>query len=139
MTTGKATPFGSVSDFCTIRISLSLLSIFTADGNISLGGSTTTLHFALYVVSAKEAFIVGSDPIADPIPLFSGATAQQTGMPFGKASMNGSFVYAMTGMVPSGPLAGRPDTNLGLMIADGNGGFRLTGDENRGGQNQRST
>src|SRR5215469_1160855 len=106
MTTGKATPFGSVSDFCTIRISLSLLSIFTADGNggvskakldvneggvltsdsdftmtyavpdgsttgrgtaaanISLGGPTTTLNFALYVVSAKEAFIVGSDPIA---------------------------------------------------------------------------
>jgi hypothetical protein len=99
----------------------------------TLGGSPITLDFAMYVVSATDAYFIGSDPVTDSLPLFSGATAQQTGGPFNKGSMNGNFVYITQGATPSGVNNGFADSSLGLFNMNGTGNFSLTGDENNAG------
>jgi len=106
----------------------------TATLNATLSGAPATIHFAVYVVSASEAFLVSSDGVTHSIPLLSGATAQQTGGPFAGSSLNGAFVYAITGSIPSGDAAGLQDTNIGLLTFDGNSAFTLSGDENRASQ-----
>jgi hypothetical protein len=98
--------------------------------DVSLGGVPVTLHFVVYVVSATEAFLISSDTATDSVPFLAGATAQQTGGPFSNSSMKGNFVYALTGVINSGENMGLPDVNVGLMTADGSGGFNLAGDEN---------
>jgi hypothetical protein len=105
----------------------------TATLKATLGGSPITLDFAMYVVSATDAYFVGSDPVTDSLPLFSGATAQQTGGPFSKGSMNGNFVYITQGASTSGVNNGFADSSLGLVNMNGTGNFSLTGDENNAG------
>jgi hypothetical protein len=106
----------------------------TASLAVTLGGMPVTLDFAFYIVSSSEAFFVGSDAVTSFVPLFSGATAQQTGGPFTNASMNGNFVYGTTGAINSGALAGFQDVSAGIITPDGAGGFSLDGDENSGSQ-----
>lgn len=96
----------------------------------TIGGTAVTLHFVVYVVSATEAFLISSDTATNSLPIFSGATAQQTGSPFSNMSMKGTFVYVLTGVIKSGENMGLQDLNVGLMTTDGTGGFTLTGDEN---------
>ena len=105
----------------------------TATMGVSLGGAPVTLHFVVYVVSATEAFLISSDAATDSLPFFAGATAQQTGGPFSNLSMKGNFVYELTGVLNSGQNVGLQDVNVGLMTADGVGGFNLSGDENSAG------
>jgi Putative Ig domain len=105
----------------------------TATVDASLGGAPVTLHFAVYVVSASEAFLISSDTASASLPIFSGATARQTGSPFTNMSMKGTFVYALTGVFTSGANMGLQDANVGLMTTDGTGGFTLSGDENSAG------
>ena len=105
----------------------------TATMGVSLGGVPVTLHFVVYVVSATEAFLISSDAATNSLPLLAGATAQQTGSPFSNMSMKGNFVYELTGVINSGQNMGLQDLNVGLMSADGSGGFSLTGDENSAG------
>ena len=102
----------------------------TATVGVTLGNTPVTLHFVVYVVSANEAFLISSDTATASLPIFSGATTQQTGSPFSNMSMKGTFVYALTGVNNSGANAGLQDSNVGLMTADGSGGFSLAGDEN---------
>jgi hypothetical protein len=102
----------------------------TASLKTTLGGSPITLNFAIYIVSATEAFLIGSDPVTDSVPLYSGVTAQQMGAPFSKASMNGVFVYTTQGAVNSGANAGLADSSAGLISLDGAGNFSVSGDEN---------
>jgi len=102
----------------------------TATVGVSLSGAPVNLHFIVYVVSASEAFLISSDTATSSLPIFSGATAQQTGGPFSDMSMKGTFVYALTGVINSGANLGLQDSNAGLMTADGAGGFNLSGDEN---------
>jgi hypothetical protein len=106
----------------------------TASLAVTLGGAPITLNFAVYIVSSSEAFFVGSDAVTSSVPLFSGATAQQTGAPFTNASMSGNFIYGITGAIPSGTLAGFQDVSAGIITPDGAGGFSLDGDENSGSQ-----
>jgi len=96
----------------------------------TLGGSPITLDFAIYIVSATEAYLIGNDTVTGSVPLFSGVTAQQMGTPFSKASMNGTFVYTTQGVVNSGANAGLADSSAGLISMDGAGNSSLTGDEN---------
>ena len=105
----------------------------TATLNLTLSGAPETFHFAVYIVSATEAFLVSSVATFS-LPLLSGATAQQTGGPFAGSSLNGAFVYSLTGSIPSGDAAGLQDTNIGLMNFNGSNAFTLSGDENRASQ-----
>ena len=105
----------------------------SATMGVSLGGAPVTLHFVVYVVSATEAFLISSDAVTNSLPLFAGATAQQTGGPFSNMSMKGNFVYELAGALNSGQNKGLQDLSIGLMSADGSGGFSLTGDENSAG------
>lgn len=105
----------------------------TATMGVSLGGVPITLHFVVYVLSATEAFLISIDNVTNSLPLFAGATAQQTGSPFSNMSMKGNFVYELTGVINSGQNMGLQDLNVGLMSAVGSGVFNLTGDENSAG------
>ena len=102
----------------------------TATISGAIGGAAVTLHFVVYVVSATEAFLISSNTSTNSLPLFSGATVQQTGSPFSNLSMKGTFVYELTGVIKSGDNMGLQDLSVGLMTTDGSGGFSLTGDEN---------
>jgi Putative Ig domain len=102
----------------------------TATISTIIGGAPVILHLVVYIVSATEAFLITSDTATNSLPLFSGATAQQTGSPFSNMSMKGNFVYALTGVINSGDNVGLQDLNVGLITTDGSGGFSLMGDEN---------
>lgn len=118
----------------TFNYSIPKIANTSCGGNatmdVSLGGVEVTLNFHFYVVSATEAFLISTDTATDSVPFLAGATAQQTGGPFSNSSMKGNFVYALTGVINSGENMGLQDVNVGLMTADGSGGFSLTGDEN---------
>lgn len=85
-------------------------------------------NFAIYVVSAKEFFLVSADVLASGNPLFSGSALQQSGAPFSSSSFSGHSVFQQTGV--SG---GAPDVSVGRMTYDGHGTITIQFDENAGG------
>ena len=85
-------------------------------------------NFAIYVVSAREFFLVSTDVLNSGNPLFSGSALQQSGAPFSSSSFSGHSVFQQTGV--SG---GAPDVSVGLMTYDGHGTITVQFDENAGG------
>src|SRR3989475_2559584 len=103
---------------------------------ILFAGSPFTLNFAFYTVNAGKLFVMGRDPVTGTFPLLNGVvTHQQTPLGgFSNASLNGGMVLSLTGLsVCSSGAAPASDVILGLLTANGNGGFTVTYDKNCGG------
>jgi hypothetical protein len=113
----------------------------TANLSFSFCGTAFTLNFAAYVVNSGKLFLMETDSLAGPLPLLSGTLIQQQTPAggFSNASLNGGIVLSLTGRTTCGGGAAAPDIILGLLTADGNGGFTLSFDENCGGTSTSNT
>jgi hypothetical protein len=99
----------------------------TAQLQAALFGGAT-LHFSVYIVSPREAFFLSIDPAGANSPLFSGEALQQSGSPFGDASLHGPAIFTQSGLSN-----GAADVSIGLVSFDGNGNIAGEFDENNGG------
>jgi hypothetical protein len=81
-------------------------------GTLALLNGTTTLHFALYMISNSDALIVSADALSNSTPIDSG---EALGSPssFSNSSLNGPLVLHSTG--------GNSGASLVLTSADGAG------------------
>jgi hypothetical protein len=81
-------------------------------GTLALVTGTTTLHFALYMISSSDALIVSTDALSNSTPIDSG---EALGSPssFSNSSLNGPLVLHSTG--------GSSGVSLVLTSADGAG------------------
>jgi len=68
-------------------------------------------HFAFYVVSQKQFFIISTDPLSAMNPIFSGPAQLQSGEPFSSASFSGPAVFSLTGWNAAGG-----DDTIGRML-----------------------
>jgi hypothetical protein len=107
----------------------------TASLSFSFGGTSFTLNFVFYVVNSGKLLTMETDSIAGSVPLLSGVVMQQQTPAggFSNASLNGGVVLSLTARDSCGGGAVAPDVIVGLLTADGNGGFSLSFDENCGG------
>jgi hypothetical protein len=99
----------------------------------SFGGFPASLNFVFYIVNANKLFVMERDVITSSTPLLNGVVmAQQTPTGgFSNASLNANLVIHLTGQSLCGSTTTTvPKTVVGLLTADGNGGFTLTYDEN---------
>lgn len=95
-------------------------------------GTTFTLNFSFYVVSANELFFLSTDARSTTSePLSSGQVLKQSPSPaaFSQASLKGISVLNDTGVGG----AGGSDVEVGLLTTDGAGGFTSATDENNSG------
>src|SRR3989449_3583020 len=120
--------------------SYTLADIISGRGTISMtilfAGSSFTLNFAFYTVNAGKLVVMGRDPVTGTFPLLDGVVMQQQtpASGFSNASLNGGMVLSLTGLsVCSSGGAAAPDAIVGLLTANGNGGFTVTFDKNCGG------
>ena len=79
-------------------------------------------------MSPREAFFLSIDPAGANSPLFSGEALQQSGSPFGDASLHGPAIFTQSGLSN-----GAADVSIGLVSFDGNGNIAGEFDENNGG------
>jgi len=86
-------------------------------------------HFAMYVVSSGEFFLVSTDALSFLSPWLNGEALLQAGAPFSSNSFNGNSVFYETGWTGSAP-----DVSAGLLTYDGHGTISMQSDENNGGQ-----
>ena len=131
---------GNVGPATFAAASYTLADVISGRGTISMtilfAGSPFTLNFAFYTVNAGKLFVMGRDPVTGTFPLLNGVvTHQQTPLGgFSTASLNGGMVLSLTGLsVCSSGAAPASDVILGLLTANGNGGFTVTYDKNCGG------
>jgi hypothetical protein len=98
--------------------------------------TSSTLNFVFYVVNSGRLLVMETDSVAGGFPLLNGAIVQQqtpTGG-FSNASLSGGVVIYLTGRaVCTSGAAAASDVVVGLLTADGSGGYSVSYDENCGG------
>lgn len=101
------------------------------------GRGTATInnsHYSFYVAKAtttqpSQLVVVGIDPfVPGGNPLVSGSIMKQANSGFTDASFNAASVFEITGLDAS-----MAESQVGLVIGNGAGGFSLTSDQNAGG------
>jgi hypothetical protein len=95
------------------------------------GGSSSTVHTILYVVSSSELFILSAD-LQSSNNLFVGSVLQQSAGSFTGSSLNGKSILYVTGL---GSSSGSTDSRISAGIFTGSSGvnFTFSGQQNDGG------
>lgn len=102
----------------------------TGRGTVALslpGFGSGTVHFAAYVVSSTDVFLVSTDAVATS-PILGGELSQQTGALLTAGTLLGPSIFEMTGVT-----GGFADALIGQMSFDGNSTVTALFDENNGG------
>jgi uncharacterized repeat protein (TIGR01451 family) len=89
-----------------------------------------TLNFAVYLVSANEAFVISTDQRSLTVPLSSGQALRQQTANFTNSWLNGKGVFNLSG-TPTGNT--ETHVTVGLATTDGFGDITVLSDENDGG------
>ena len=92
------------------------------------GFASSTLHFAAYVVSSTDVFLVSTDPFVAPSPILSGELSQQSSSLPSSSTLQGPTIFGMTGISQ-----GFADALIGQMSFDGQNTATALFDENSGG------
>jgi hypothetical protein len=92
------------------------------------GFASSTLHFAAYVVSSTDVFLVSTDPFVAPSPILSGELSQQSSSLPSSSTLQGPTIFGMTGISQ-----GFADAVIGQMSFDGQNTATALFDENSGG------
>jgi len=92
-----------------------------------------TFNESIYIVSAKEFYLMAVDAQSPSNPTSAGTAHAQTG-PFSTSSLIGSNTFYSAGLCACGPGSiVAPDLSMGIISVATAGNFTLTGDHNRGG------
>ena len=120
---------------CTFSGSVSAVNTNTGRATVTLNSSQGPSHQVIYVVSAGELLMIGTDSVQGlGIPLQSGGALRQTGAgSFNNASLNGVSVLYGQGLRPNGDGSYTDAADVGLLSTDGAGDYSVTIDQNRGG------
>lgn len=92
------------------------------------GFATSTVHFAAYVISSTDAFVVSTDPFVSPSPILSGELSEQVSSLPSSSSLQGSTIFGITGVSQ-----GFADATIGELSFDGQNTATALFDENTGG------
>ncbi len=92
------------------------------------GFATSTVHFAAYVISSTDAFVVSTDAFVSPSPILSGELSEQVSSLPSSGTLQGSTIFGMTGVTQ-----GFADASIGQMSFDGQNTATALFDENSGG------
>jgi hypothetical protein len=95
---------------------------------LTVGGAT--INQAFYVVSASQAFYVGTDALSAGNGLYGGQALQQTGSPFSNSALNG---IAIAWYQDTGNNAGTSEVEVGIVTTNGAGTLSASFDDNNGG------
>jgi len=95
-------------------------------------GSSTTCHFAYYIVDHSEMIMISADPISKPanLTLWRGYRQSSSVGGWTLTALTGSSVVELNGVNPSGGVA---DLTAGFLVSNGSGSATLNTDENDGG------
>jgi len=72
-----------------------------------------SLHYALYVASSQQFFLVSTDPAGSTNPILAGSAMRQEGTPYSQSTLQGPTVFSVSGGSSASPevLAGRISFN----------------------------
>jgi hypothetical protein len=108
---------------CTFSGNVSSIDPQTGRGTVTVQSSNGASHEAIYVVSAYELVMAGTDSVPNTqVPMQTGLVSQQNG-PFNLGSLNGNEVIAMEGIHGSD---GLDQSIAGIATLDGQGHFTVT-------------
>lgn len=93
-------------------------------------GASGPVGAAIYVVSASQVLILGTDTQTNN-SIFTGEAWQQSGAPFSNSSLNGTSVLYSSALGSAASPA--TDVTIGLVAAGGSGTFTFSGTDNDSG------